>query len=123
MDDQALQQPPRIALAVVLVVGVLSVIIGLCEVLIWRAERLRGKLRMQGISGPSPSFLLGNLRDMKRRSSGNKPLCREGEEEEEADGQVEDGEDHSVITHNCSSKLFPYFDRWRKEYGTVSSSH
>lgn len=114
MDDQVLQLVTRITLTVALI-GILSVIISQWVVLMWRTERLRAKLREQGIRGPPPSLLLGNLREMRRSS--NKPQCRE----EVVDGQVENAGRSCAITHGCSSKLFPFFDRWRKKYGKVSS--
>ncbi|OWM77400.1 hypothetical protein CDL15_Pgr016797 [Punica granatum] len=114
MDDQVLQQLPRIAFAVALV-GILSMITRLYEVMIWRPKRLRGKLLKQGISGPPPSIILGNLPEMKRFSS--EP---QRGEDQVADGEAKIGnrdQDSRVITHNCSSKVYPFLERWRKEYG------
>ncbi|XP_031395494.1 cytochrome P450 714C2-like [Punica granatum] len=116
MDDQVLQQLPRIAFAVALV-GILSMITRLYEVMIWRPKRLRGKLLKQGISGPPPSIILGNLPEMKRFSS--EP---QRGEDQVADGEAKIGnrdQDSRVITHNCSSKVYPFLERWRKEYGPV----
>ncbi|XVF24432.1 hypothetical protein REPUB_Repub13aG0127400 [Reevesia pubescens] len=76
--------------------------IGLLDALILKPERLRSKLRNQGIRGPPPSLLLGNFRDAMKmiRYKGSK-LPR-GDQ---------------AITHNCSSLLFPFFDHCRKQYG------
>ncbi|KAK9274118.1 hypothetical protein L1049_018932 [Liquidambar formosana] len=46
--------------------GLLVVFVGLYELLVLKPNRLRSKLQRQGIRGPSPSFLLGNIPEMKR---------------------------------------------------------
>ncbi|XP_010273731.1 PREDICTED: cytochrome P450 714C2-like [Nelumbo nucifera] len=78
----------------------------LYEVLWLRAERLRKKLRQQGIRGPPPSFPYGNFLDMKRIKSamvGMSPLM-------EKDGS---------LTSDYTPVLFPYLELWRKEYGPI----
>ncbi|KAK9283928.1 hypothetical protein L1049_012185 [Liquidambar formosana] len=95
----------KIMLTVVLL-GIISLLIYVFDILLLKPERLRSKLRKQGISGPPPSFLLGNIRDIKRKpqSKVSTAPCEEV--------QV-------VLTHNCSSTLFPSFEQWRKEYGPI----
>ncbi|KAA8534507.1 hypothetical protein F0562_032024 [Nyssa sinensis] len=82
-------------------VGLVSLLIHLYNVLVLKPEKLRSKLRKQGISGPPPSLLLGNIRDMKKAQS---TITKE---------------EDKLITHNCSSILFPYFDEWRNQYGST----
>ncbi|KAM3685228.1 hypothetical protein ACJW31_11G102100 [Castanea mollissima] len=55
------------------------------------------------IRGPPPSFLLGNIIDMKMMKSNSSKTPR-GEQ---------------AITHSCSSALFPFFELWSKEYGST----
>jgi hypothetical protein len=81
--------------------GLVSALMKMCEALILKPKRLRSILRKQGIRGPPPSFLLGNIGDMKK-SSASKAHQQKGEQ---------------AITHNCSSAFFPFFDEWRKSYG------
>ncbi|PKA58572.1 Cytochrome P450 714B3 [Apostasia shenzhenica] len=68
-----------------------------------RPERIRRKLRRQGIGGPPPEFLHGNLKDAKMSVM---------EEKSRRDG----GE---KIKHDYASYIFPYFEKWRKEYGQI----
>ena len=82
-------------------VGFVSKLIQICDTLILKPKRLRSKLRRQGIRGPPPSFLLGNINDMKKMKP-NSSKTPPGEQ---------------AISHNCSSALFPFFELWSKEYG------
>jgi hypothetical protein len=75
----------------------------MCDSLIFKPKRLRSMLRKQGIRGPPPSFLLGNIREMKKMKSSAASKAPQKAEQ--------------AITHNSSSKLFPFFDEWRKSYG------
>jgi hypothetical protein len=74
----------------------------MCDALILKPKRLRSLLRKQGIRGPPPSFLIGNIGDMEKIISS---ASKAQQKEEQA------------ITHNCSSVIFPFFDEWRKSYG------
>ncbi|XWS08106.1 hypothetical protein CRYUN_Cryun41cG0050800 [Craigia yunnanensis] len=85
--------------------GFIGLLTRLFDGLILKPERLRSKLRNQGIRGPPASFLLGNLWDLMKTRLKDSNLLQEEEEE-----QV-------MITHNCSSTVFPYFDQWREQYG------
>lgn len=68
-----------------------------------RPESIRNKLRRQGIAGPPPSFPYGNLPEMKRVVMA---------EEARREGGRGGG-----MNHDYTSKVFPYFEQWRKEYG------
>ena len=91
----------KIIITIVLL-GLVSALMKMCEALILKPKRLRSILRKQGIRGPPPSFLLGNIGDMKKMKSSPSKAQQKGEQ---------------VITHNCSSAIFPFFDEWRKSYG------
>ncbi|KAK8670020.1 hypothetical protein V6N13_104786 [Hibiscus sabdariffa] len=67
----------------------------------FRSERLRRKLCVQGIKGPSPSFMYGNLPEMQKIQA--KALSSAAD----------------IIAHDFTSSLFPYFVQWRKEFGPV----
>ncbi|KAL6291248.1 hypothetical protein ACE6H2_008758 [Prunus campanulata] len=71
---------------------------------VWlKSERLRRKLRVQGIKGPTPSFLYGNLPEMQKIQH-----------------QLPNTPNHSeFVAHDYTSTLFPYFEHWRKQYGQI----
>ncbi|KAI5346745.1 PREDICTED: cytochrome [Prunus dulcis] len=71
---------------------------------VWlKSERLRRKLRVQGIKGPAPSFLYGNLPEMQKIQH-----------------QLPNTPNHSeFVAHDYTSTLFPYFEHWRKQYGQI----
>lgn len=52
----------------VAVVSVLGLLVRLYQVLMLKPERLRSKLRKQGIRGPAPTILLGNIREIKKKA-------------------------------------------------------
>ncbi|KAL3718905.1 hypothetical protein ACJRO7_003934 [Eucalyptus globulus] len=88
----------------------LGAMIRVLDIMIWRPQRLRSKLREQGVRGPPGSFLIGNLRDIKikmLRSHSTTPSKPPSQEDEQA------------LTHDCSSELFPSLDCWRQKYGSV----
>ncbi|XP_022764621.1 cytochrome P450 714C2-like [Durio zibethinus] len=94
---------PLKMMVTVMLLGFLGLLVRLFEALILKPERLRSKLRKQGIQGPRPSILLGNISEMKKIQSNVSKLSREGE---------------GVIVHNSFSAVFPFLDQWRKQYGS-----
>lgn len=74
---------------------------------VWlKCETMRRKLRMQGIKGPPPSILYGNLPEMQKiQANAAKPSST---------GLASD-----IVAHDYTSTLFPYFEQWRKEYGPI----
>ncbi|KAF8378967.1 hypothetical protein HHK36_028393 [Tetracentron sinense] len=84
-------------------VGLVGLFGYLCNIILLEPERLRSKLRRQGIRGPPPSFLYGNIPQMKKIQSGAAKASRE---------------DHH-ISHNWASSVFPYFEQWRNKYGPI----
>ncbi|KQJ89482.1 cytochrome P450 714C3 isoform X1 [Brachypodium distachyon] len=73
----------------------------ICEILWLRPERIRRKLRNQGVRGPKPSLLHGNTQEIKRIR-----------QELASDEQKQD-------TNNYMSTLFPHLLLWRETYGPV----
>ncbi|XP_010922815.1 cytochrome P450 714C2 [Elaeis guineensis] len=91
------------ALPLFLVAGFVSFALFYLYNILWlRPEKIRNKLRSQGIKGPSPSLFYGNILDMRRMVQGEKKIQK-------------DGSRH--LAAGYTSALFPYFMRWRKEYG------
>lgn len=73
--------------------------------ILWlKPQRLRWQLRKQGIKGPQPSLLYGNVPQMQKiQTSMAMKASNHGE----------------FIAHDYTSTLFPYFEQWRKEYGPI----
>lgn len=76
-----------------------------CYTVLLKSERIKRKLRMQGIQGPPPSFLYGNLPEMQKIQLNTLKA---------SSFQAPD-----FIAHDYTSTVFPYFEQWRKEYGPV----
>lgn len=75
-----------------------------CWILPIRAYR---KIKKNGFEGPTPSFPLGNITDMKNtKNYVNDSLLRSS----------------AAISHDIHSTVFPYFARWQKTHGQSSLS-
>lgn len=94
--------PSRVLLTVLLV-GLFSLVVRLCNALVLEPKRLRSLLAKQGIKGPPPTFLLGNLLDISRATPKHSEPPPTGEKE---------------IVHNCAAVITPFLQQWSKEYGT-----
>ncbi|KAK7387316.1 hypothetical protein VNO78_28030 [Psophocarpus tetragonolobus] len=83
--------------------GFVGLLCRLYTSLVEKPNRLRSKLMKQGISGPTPTILLGNIKDIKKARStiSNSPSSA------------------PPASHNCASVLLPLFDKWREQYGQV----
>lgn len=95
----------RIGLSLVLG-GLVIVLIFVYNKVIWKTKRLRSKLQNQGIVGPPPSFVLGNIPDMKR-------IHMKIQQTAKAAALKDD----LLLSHAWPSLIFPYLQEWRKEYG------
>jgi hypothetical protein len=70
---------------------------------LWVApERVRAALRAQGVAGPRPSFPYGNRADMRR-------------------AMTTTAAQSAGVVHDYRQALFPHYERWRKDYGTLRS--
>ncbi|KAH6766105.1 hypothetical protein C2S52_017088 [Perilla frutescens var. hirtella] len=86
------------------VAAVLWLLFRLYNAVVAQPQKLRSTLRRQGLSGPPPTFLLGNILEMKRaRDAAAKAATVVG----------------PPTSHNCEAALLPFFDEWRKQYGNV----
>ncbi|KAM0897986.1 hypothetical protein ACQ4PT_022214 [Festuca glaucescens] len=69
--------------------------------ILWlRPEKIRKRLRRQGVKGPRPTLLDGNTREMKRIRHELKPMKKQD-------------------SNNYISTLFPHLLNWRETYGSV----
>ncbi|KAL0370898.1 UNVERIFIED_CONTAM: cytochrome [Sesamum angustifolium] len=90
----------------VVFVGVLGLFFRVYNAVVAEPGRLRSTLRKQGLRGPLPTFLLGNILDMKKA----RDVAAKA-------GTVNGPPD----SHNCGAALLPFFDEWRKKiWGCVS---
>ncbi|CAB4271424.1 unnamed protein product [Prunus armeniaca] len=62
------------------------------------------KLKKYGLNGPSPSFPLGNLTEMKKKINVKSSSSSVGQP------------NSNIITHDIHSTLFPYFARWQSSH-------
>ncbi|XP_039060728.1 cytochrome P450 714A1-like isoform X2 [Hibiscus syriacus] len=89
-----------------MIVGVVGVVCFSAYNSMWlSSERVRRKLWVQGIKGPSPSFIYGNLPEMQKIQS-------------QALASTSDNAD-DIVAHDYTSSVFPYFVKWRKEFGPI----
>ena len=101
---------------------VLSVSIGgfvvlslyLYESLVLNPKRLRSKLEKQGIRGPLPSSLLGNIPEMKK-------IKLEISSRTTTTTQNDHLQHVVSVHHDWFSTLFPHLFQWRAQHGTFFS--
>ncbi|RXI08668.1 hypothetical protein DVH24_022812 [Malus domestica] len=86
------------------VVGLVGFFLHLYSTVWLKSERVRRNLRLQGIKGPAPSFLYGNLPEMQKIQ----------QQQELKPPNLLAAE---FVAHDYTSTLFPYFEHWRKQYG------
>ncbi|CAA2971413.1 cytochrome P450 714A1-like [Olea europaea var. sylvestris] len=83
-----------------------AVILVFKKVSVWvNPWRLRRRLEKQGIRGPRPCFLYGNVPEMQRIQASS--IKNTG------------AENTGFVAHDYTSTLFPYFEQWRKQYGPI----
>lgn len=88
-------------------VGALRLLFLIYNIVVAQPRKLHSALSRQGLSGPPPALLLGNILDMKRsRDAAAKVAPVPG----------------PPSVHNCGAALLPFFDEWRERYGTIFSS-
>lgn len=97
---ELLQVDAKMLMSLVLL-GFIGLLVRLYNGLVAKPKKLRSLLTKQGISGPPPTILLGNIMEIKN-SRGSTNVFKEGE---------------APTTHNCAALLLPFFEKWRKQYG------
>ncbi|CAM8929431.1 hypothetical protein QQ045_023717 [Rhodiola kirilowii] len=94
----------------VAVCGLIWLMLNMYRIIILNPKKIRSKLERQGIRGPPPSLIYGNIPDMKR--------IMQLETLKSAEANTGDGLG-TPLQHNWPPKLFPYYDKWSQEYGGV----
>ncbi|KAM3307182.1 cytochrome like [Capsicum chacoense] len=92
-------------LSSIALVCVLGLFFHLYNSLITKPRKLQLALRKQGIIGPHPKFLLGNILEMKKSR--------------EAAAKIVSNNGDFIDSHNCGATLLPFFDQWQRKYGDV----
>eukprot|EP01018_Ginkgo_biloba_P028557 Gb_04119 [translate_table: standard] len=69
-----------------------------------RLAKLRRMMHRQGVGGPPPRFIVGNLADMKKMKQLTETM------DLEKDGCMN-------ISHDFVPRIFPYYHHWTKTYG------
>ncbi|CAI9107198.1 OLC1v1006502C2 [Oldenlandia corymbosa var. corymbosa] len=82
----------------------------LYDSLVAKPNRLRSALRKQGVSGPKPSLLLGNILQIKQSRD---------EAVAAAKGSSLFSDGAAPVSHDCGSLLLPFLEKWRKQFGEV----
>ena len=89
-----------LALAILVFLGVIKIVYRL-----WILPNMAyQKLTRSGLSGPSPSFPLGNIDDMVKSKT----------------KRIQSDSSSSllgIISHDIHSKVFPYFAQWQESHG------
>ena len=93
--------PICFTLVVFLLVWWILLFICLCHDILLKPKVIRSKLRRQGIRGPTSSFVMGNIPEMKWTMSMVDAACSE----------TPPPLDFSSFT------VFPYFNQWTSKYG------
>lgn len=102
VDFLKMRSPSLVLILILVPIGGLYI---LNTLWIKSAQRLRWKLQKQGISGPKPSCLYGNVAEMQKiQAASLKSPNNYGE----------------FVAHDYTSSLFPYFEQWRKLYGNTT---
>ncbi|RYR46948.1 hypothetical protein Ahy_A07g032822 [Arachis hypogaea] len=100
-----LQFDPKFLTSIALVV-VSVVLFMLYNDLVVKPKRLRSKLSNQGINGPTPSFMIGNIWEIKKA----KELITTTPKSPNLE---------PVDVHDCASLTFPFIETWKQKYGKV----
>ncbi|KAF5732847.1 hypothetical protein HS088_TW17G00380 [Tripterygium wilfordii] len=88
--------------------GIVALILHIYSIFVVKPQKVRSKLQEQGIRGPSPSFLLENIREMtsiqvQALQSAQKKSPKAG----------------NGIAHDWPFTVFQYLHKWIDEYGTT----
>lgn len=93
---------------VAVAVTVVAILVHLYFYGAWRrTAEVRRKLRAQGVIGPPPSVLYGNLPEMQKIQLQTAAMASPPHGAS------------AIIAHDYTSTLFPYFVEWRKQYGIL----
>ncbi|XP_065860005.1 cytochrome P450 714C2-like isoform X2 [Euphorbia lathyris] len=105
MEADSVALLSKLCLSVILG-GVLGILFYIYTFYYAKQRQLRSTLQKQGITGPSPSFLLGNIPQIKSIHLQHKTTQQKI--------------NHGTISHNWSSTTIPHLHQWFHQYGKPS---
>lgn len=85
------------------VVGIFALVWHLYIMLVSNPSKIRQMLKNQGINGPKPKFLLGNILELKKMKDA--AVVKHSRSSE------------PPLLHNCGALLLPFFDTWKHQFG------
>ncbi|KAJ8565777.1 hypothetical protein K7X08_008353 [Anisodus acutangulus] len=109
-SEQLLIFLAKIILSLVLGGSLVLFFADLINVLLLHPRKLRSKLQSQGIKGPSPYFLYGNLPDIKKIQL---------QKQERPDTNNQELEENNTLLHTWPSRVFSHILQWQIEYGLI----
>ncbi|KAL3650939.1 hypothetical protein CASFOL_007342 [Castilleja foliolosa] len=83
---------------------VLGLLAQICISLVIMPNKIRRILRQQGIDGPPPKFILGNIHEIKKSRAAAESAAV--------------SHPRPPVIHNTAS-VFPFLEQWRKQYGSI----
>ncbi|XP_004294853.1 PREDICTED: cytochrome P450 714C2-like [Fragaria vesca subsp. vesca] len=96
----------RMLASTVALIGFVALLVRLYKALVAEPKRLRSLLAKQGITGPPQALLLGNISEIKK-ARGSNGIAKAPSSEA------------PIISHNLGATIFPFFEKWRKQFGDV----
>lgn len=97
----------KMLVSTVALIGFVGLLVRLYNGLVAEPKRLRALLAKQGISGPPQALLLGNIKEIKKTHGGSIAKSPRSE---------------PPTSHNLAATIFPFFDKWRKQFGIYSNT-
>ncbi|KAK4847385.1 hypothetical protein QYF36_001254 [Acer negundo] len=100
--------------------GFLALLLHLYNVLVLKPKRHISHLQNQGIRGPPPSFMVGNIPEIKRILLENHQSAPPAQQQSQSQSQSQSRSNFAaVIAHDWFSNVFPHLQKWRDTYGPV----
>ncbi|TXG62473.1 hypothetical protein EZV62_009467 [Acer yangbiense] len=117
--------------------GFLALLFHLYNVLVLKPKRHISHLQNQGIRGPPPSFMVGNIPEIKRIRQENHQSAPPAQQQSQSQSRsnfaaviahdwfsnvfphLQRSNFDAIIAHDWPSNVFPHLQKWRDTYGPV----
>ncbi|XAR60846.1 hypothetical protein NMG60_11034370 [Bertholletia excelsa] len=86
--------------------GAVALLLRLYSALVKKPEEVRQRLAKQGMTGPKPTLLIGNLMEFRKARSVTS-----------ASKSADIATDKPRIFHDYVDSILPFFEQWREKYG------
>ncbi|KAF7119820.1 hypothetical protein RHSIM_Rhsim13G0057000 [Rhododendron simsii] len=104
-------------LATIALAGGVWVVVRLYNALVKKPERVRAVLRKQGISGPPPTFVLGNILEIRKAMSSSPKATTSTDHQNKT--TTDNDQAAAQISHIYDANILPFFVSWRQRYGKL----